>query len=88
MKWSFWIELYIRTHCVARGLRPLTIAAYEKTLKQFRDWVRVKLCSPTSSICAKCAITAIPPSTAPWSCCDDFMVRWLPWVVSIIMTTR
>lgn len=43
MKWSFWIELYIRTHCVARGLRPLTLAAYEKTLQQFRDWVRVKV---------------------------------------------
>ena len=43
MKWSYWIELYIRTHCVARGLRPLTIAAYENTLKQFRDWVGVKL---------------------------------------------
>ena len=43
MKWSCWIELYIRTHCVARGLRPLTLAAYEKTLQQFRDWVRVKL---------------------------------------------
>jgi site-specific recombinase XerD len=42
MKWSFWIELYIRTHCVARGLRPLTLAAYENILKQFRDWVRVK----------------------------------------------
>ena len=42
MKWSYWIELYIRTHCVARGLRPLTIAAYEKTLQQFRDWVRIK----------------------------------------------
>ena len=41
MKWSFWIELYIRTHCVARGLRPLTLAAYENTLKQFREWVRV-----------------------------------------------
>lgn len=40
MKWSFWIDLYIRTHCVARGLRPLTLAAYDKTLKQFRDWVR------------------------------------------------
>jgi site-specific recombinase XerD len=48
MKWSFWIELYIRTHCVARGLRPLTLAAYENTLRQFRDWVRVKLndCEP------------------------------------------
>jgi site-specific recombinase XerD len=42
MKWSFWIDLYIRTHCVARGLRPLTLAAYENTLKQFRDWVRIK----------------------------------------------
>ena len=41
MKWSFWIELYIRTHCVARGLRPLTLVAYENTLNQFREWVRV-----------------------------------------------
>lgn len=48
MKWSYWIELYIRTHCVARGLRPLSIAAYEPTLNQFRDWVRSKLhdCEP------------------------------------------
>jgi integrase/recombinase XerD len=42
MKWSFWIELYIRTHCVARGLRPLTLVAYENSLKQFHEWVRVK----------------------------------------------
>jgi site-specific recombinase XerD len=40
MKWSYWIDLYIRTHCVARGLRPLTLAAYEATLTQFRAWVR------------------------------------------------
>jgi len=40
MKWSFWVELYIRTHCVARGLRPLTLAAYEDVLEQFREWVR------------------------------------------------
>ena len=40
MKWSFCIELYIRTHCVARGLRPLTLAAYEDALQQFREWVR------------------------------------------------
>lgn len=48
MKWSYWIELYIRTHCVARGLRPLTIAAYEDILEQFRQWVRIKLhdCEP------------------------------------------
>jgi len=47
MKWSFWIDLYIRTHCVARGLRPLTLVAYENTLKQFHEWVQVK--------CADCA---------------------------------
>jgi site-specific recombinase XerD len=48
MKWSFWIELYIRTHCVARGLRSLTLAAYEDALQQFREWVRVTLsdCAP------------------------------------------
>ncbi len=40
MKWSYWISLYIRTHCVARGLRPLTLAAYEDALKQFSEWVR------------------------------------------------
>jgi site-specific recombinase XerD len=42
MKWSCWIDLYIRTHCVARGLRPLTLVAYESTLKQFQEWVQVK----------------------------------------------
>ena len=41
MKWSFWISLYIRTHCVARGLRPLTLAAYETTVREFRDWIRL-----------------------------------------------
>jgi len=43
MKWNLWIDLYVRTHCVARGLRPLTLAAYEKSLKQFHEWVQVKL---------------------------------------------
>jgi integrase/recombinase XerD len=43
MKWLFWIESYIRTHCVARGLRPLTLAAYEDVLEQFHEWVRSKL---------------------------------------------
>jgi integrase/recombinase XerD len=41
MKWSYWIRLYISTHCVARGLRPLTLAAYETALEQFRDWIRL-----------------------------------------------
>jgi integrase/recombinase XerD len=40
MNWPYWIQLYARTHCVARGLRPLTIAAYEATLKQFAEWAR------------------------------------------------
>jgi integrase/recombinase XerD len=47
MKWSFWIELYIRTHCVARGLRPLTLAAYEDVLEQFHEWARAKLADRT-----------------------------------------
>jgi site-specific recombinase XerD len=38
MKWSYWLQLYLRTHCVARGLSPLSIAAYEATLWQFRTW--------------------------------------------------
>jgi site-specific recombinase XerD len=41
MKWAYWISLYIRTHCVARGLRPLTLAAYEAALRQFSEWLRV-----------------------------------------------
>jgi len=41
MKWGYWISLYIRTHCVARGLRPLTLAAYESALKQFSEWLRM-----------------------------------------------
>lgn len=43
MNWSYWIALYIRTHCVARGLRPLTLAAYEAVLRQFSDWARKRL---------------------------------------------
>lgn len=39
MTWEYWICLYTRTHCAARGLRSLTIAAYEKTLFQFRSYV-------------------------------------------------
>jgi site-specific recombinase XerD len=39
MMWSYWMQLYLRTHCVARGLSPLSIAAYAATLKQFRDWI-------------------------------------------------
>ncbi len=38
MKWDYWMALYLKTHCVARGLRPLTIAAYAASLQQFRVW--------------------------------------------------
>ena len=38
MKWSYWMALYLRTHCVARGLSPLSIAAYQASLAQFRSW--------------------------------------------------
>jgi site-specific recombinase XerD len=38
MKWDYWICLYTSTHCVARGLRPSTIAAYKATLNQFRAY--------------------------------------------------
>jgi integrase/recombinase XerD len=50
MMWSYWISLYVRTHCVARGLRPQTLAAYEDALRQFRDWIRLARndCSPDS----------------------------------------
>jgi site-specific recombinase XerD len=40
MKWDYWIGLYINTHCTARGLRALTIQAYEATLKGFREYAR------------------------------------------------
>jgi len=43
MKWGYWIALYTRTHCTARGLRPLTIAAYEAALRQFRGHVQEHL---------------------------------------------
>ena len=32
MMWSYWMALYLRTHCVARGLSPLAIAAYEAAM--------------------------------------------------------
>jgi site-specific recombinase XerD len=40
MKWDYWIGLYVNTHCMARGLRALTIRAYEATLKGFRQYAQ------------------------------------------------
>ncbi len=42
MKWSYWVSLFLETHCVARGLRSSTIAAYQVILKQFSAWVKDK----------------------------------------------
>lgn len=39
MKWDYWIALYVQTHCTARGLRVLTMQAYQATLKGFRQYV-------------------------------------------------
>ncbi|MEZ5514881.1 MAG: tyrosine-type recombinase/integrase [Steroidobacteraceae bacterium] len=38
MMWGYWLALYLGTHCVARGLRASTIAAYRDTLTQFQRW--------------------------------------------------
>ena len=42
MTWEYWICLYTRTHCTARGLRTSTIAAYQKTLEQFREYIHLQ----------------------------------------------
>lgn len=43
MKWDYWIALYLNTYCTARGLRALTIQAYEATLKGFQKYVQWRL---------------------------------------------
>jgi site-specific recombinase XerD len=40
MKWDYWIALYLNTHCTARGLRALTLQAYQATLKGFRQFAQ------------------------------------------------
>jgi site-specific recombinase XerD len=42
MKWDYWLTLYIRTHCAARGLSSGTMAAYQADLGHFRAWVEVR----------------------------------------------
>jgi site-specific recombinase XerD len=54
MKWDYWIGLYVRTHCTARGLRPSSIAAYDAALRQFRGYVRFQLADrPPDRIAAR-----------------------------------
>ena len=42
MTWEYWTCLYTKTHCAARGLRSTTIAAYQRTLEQFHEYVRLR----------------------------------------------
>ena len=42
MTWKYWITLYTQMHCASRGLSSKTIAAYERTLEQFREYVRLQ----------------------------------------------
>ena len=42
MTWEYWICLYTRTHCTARGLRSSTFAAYQKSLEQFHEYIRLR----------------------------------------------
>jgi site-specific recombinase XerD len=43
MTWDYLIELYLQTHCTARGLRASSINAYQATLEGFRKYVRDRL---------------------------------------------
>lgn len=57
MKWDYWLTLYLRTHCVARGLRASTIAAYGACLRQFQAYVEVKLeAKPPDAVSAREAL--------------------------------
>jgi len=57
MMWDYWICLYTQTHCVARGLRPLTIGAYKAALLQFQAYVEIRLEKlPPDQITAKHAL--------------------------------
>jgi integrase/recombinase XerD len=56
ISWDYWICLYTQTHCVARGLRPLTIAAYKAALRQFEAWVQIKLESRSPDRIAACDV--------------------------------
>ncbi len=52
MKWDYWICLYTSTHCVARGLRSSTIAAYKATLNQFRAYAESRFAIEPDQVAA------------------------------------
>ena len=43
MKWAAWFDLYLKTHCAARGLMTRSIASYGATLQMFREYARFRL---------------------------------------------
>lgn len=47
MIWGYWLELYLGSHCVARGLSSSTISAYRDTLRQFRAWTETRSPGPS-----------------------------------------
>jgi integrase/recombinase XerD len=52
--WDYWITLFTGTHCVARGLRPKTIAAYGDTLQAFRAYAKFRLKDPSPDQISPC----------------------------------
>ena len=43
MMWQYCLNLYLRTHCAARGVCSSTIDSYQQCLRQFISYVEVKL---------------------------------------------
>ena len=64
MKWDYWIALYINTHCMARGLRALTIKAYEATLKGFRQYAQEQLAGARAGPAERLRRAAVPGVSA------------------------
>jgi len=56
MTWEYWIQLFTGTHCVARGLRSNTIAAYRQTLHQFRAFVQFRLDDKSPDAISACDV--------------------------------
>lgn len=43
MTWDTWLEIFITRYCYSKGLSSLSIASYKDTLRQFCDFVPVRL---------------------------------------------
>jgi integrase/recombinase XerD len=56
LPWNCWIELFVHTHCTARGLRSLTIQAYEDTLLGFQAYAKTRLVGVHPSQITTCQV--------------------------------